>query len=384
MDVPIRFPSAAAVMQHAIALARRGLGFVEPNPPVGAVVVREVAGEYELIAEGWHERFGGPHAEVHALDRAGEAARGATLFVTLEPCCHHGKTPPCSRAVIESGIAKVCVGTPDPAAHVDGGGIRELEAAGIDVTVGVEGAEAAALVAPFVMLETSGRPWVHAKWAMTLDGRIATRTGHSQWISGEESRAVVHELRARMDAVVVGAGTARTDDPSLAARLPNGATPPRVAHRVVLDGSASLSLDSQLVRTAREVPVLVFATDAATEEKVAALVAAGVEVVRVDACESARSRPDVAVVLRDLGDRRFTNVLVEGGGQLLGSFFDAKLIDEVHVFVSPKLIGNGPVPVDGVGLSRIPSVPSLNRIRSERTGVDVYVNGHVDRSATET
>ncbi len=378
----MRFESPAAVMQHAIGLARRGLGFVEPNPAVGAVVVDERPGDpvaYELVAEGWHERFGGPHAEVHALQRAAERARGATLFVTLEPCCHEGKTPPCTRAVLAAGIAKVVVGTRDPAPHVDGGGIRALREAGVEVEIGVGGEDAAALVAPFVTLQTKGRPWVHAKWAMTLDGRIASRTGHSRWISGERSRRVVHDLRGRMDAVVVGAGTVRADDPLLTTRLPDDADPPRVATRVVLDGHASLPLDSQLVRTAPEVPCLLFATEAADPEAVAALSGRGVEVATVSASPGSPHRPSVRAVLAELGRRHFTNVLVEGGGTLLGSFSDAGLVDEVHAFVAPKLLGAGRSPVEGVGLPEVPRLPSLERLRVERLDDDVYWNGIVRR-----
>ena len=197
----MRFDSPAAVMQHALALARRGLGRVEPNPAVGAVLVND---RLECLGEGWHERFGGPHAEVQALNQAGSAAQGATLFVTLEPCCHFGKTPPCSQAVIAAGVRRVIAATTDPNPEVSGRGIEELSAAGIAVETGLLQREADALIAPFRKLTTAGRPWIIVKWAMTLDGKLAAKSGDSRWISNETSRRTVHELRGRMDAIVVG------------------------------------------------------------------------------------------------------------------------------------------------------------------------------------
>src|SRR5215217_9762955 len=209
-------------MRHALALAEKGRGFVEPNPMVGAVLL-DSAGQ--LAGEGWHQKFGGPHAEVFALAEAGDRARGGTLVVTLEPCCHHGKTPPCTDAVLKAGIARVVAAMADPFPKVAGGGLAILRGAGVDVSVGLCEVEAVALNAPYLKLLRTGRPWVHAKWAMTLDGKIATRTGDSKWISGEESRRRVHELRGRMDAIVVGRGTVVADDPLLTARPAGPRTP---------------------------------------------------------------------------------------------------------------------------------------------------------------
>ncbi|MCS6853005.1 MAG: bifunctional diaminohydroxyphosphoribosylaminopyrimidine deaminase/5-amino-6-(5-phosphoribosylamino)uracil reductase RibD, partial [Gemmataceae bacterium] len=219
--------SAAAWMARALELAERGRGHVEPNPLVGAVVVRDG----QIVGEGWHQRYGEAHAEVHALNAAGDAARGGTLFVTLEPCAHHGKTPPCTEAVVRAGIRKVVAAMLDPYCEVAGRGVAQLRAAGVEVELGVGEAEARRLNAPYLKLLTTGRPYVHAKWAMTLDGKIATGTGDSKWVSTEASRRRVHELRGRMDAIIVGRGTVRADDPQLTAR-PAG---PRVALRVVLD-----------------------------------------------------------------------------------------------------------------------------------------------------
>src|SRR5262245_52454147 len=240
-------------MRRALELAERGRGAVEPNPLVGAVLVRDGA----LVGEGWHQRYGGPHAEVHALAAAGPAARGATLHVTLEPCCHPGKTPPCTDAVLAAGVARVVAAMSDPFPRVAGGGLARLRAAGLEVEVGLCEAEACRLNAPYLKLLSRGRPWVHAKWAMTLDGKMATRTGDSKWIRGGGSRRLVHELRGRVDAVVVGLGTALADDPALTARPPG----PRVATRVVLDGRGALPGDLQVVRTAPETPTLIATTE---------------------------------------------------------------------------------------------------------------------------
>ncbi|MEX0700829.1 MAG: bifunctional diaminohydroxyphosphoribosylaminopyrimidine deaminase/5-amino-6-(5-phosphoribosylamino)uracil reductase RibD [Planctomycetales bacterium] len=357
-----------AVMRRALELASRGLGRVEPNPPVGAVIVDD---RWRLLGEGFHERFGGPHAEVAALRAAGERARGGTLFVTLEPCRHHGKTPPCTRAAIAAGVRRVVVAMEDPSPHAAGRGVAELRAAGIEVEVGLLRAAAARLAAPFIKRVSTGRPWVHAKWAMTLDGKIATRTGSSRWISNESSRAVVHALRGRMDAIIVGARTAERDDPLLTARPPG----PRVAARIVVDRDAALPLESQLVRSLEQAPLLVAASPAAPDENVQRLMDAGVEVLRFET-EASGAIP-IAALLDELGRREMTNVLVEGGGELLGAFFDAGEIDEAHVFIAPKLIGGraAVTPIAGTGLPEMPQLPSLDDPRIELLEGDVYVHG---------
>lgn len=350
-------------MRHALALAEKGRGFVEPNPMVGAVVL-DSAGQ--LVVEGWHQKFGGPHAEVFALAAAGERARGGTLLVTLEPCCHHGKTPPCTDAVLKAGIARVVAAMSDPFPKVAGGGLTILRNAGVEVSVGLCEAEAIALNEPYLKLLHTGRPWVHAKWAMSLDGKIATRTGHSKWISGEESRRRVHELRGRMDAIIVGRGTVVADDPLLTVR-PAGA---RVPARVVISGSGDLPEQCQLRATAREVPVIVY-TAAGQAARLAGWSADGVEVIELGV-------PDfLGTVLADLGRRRFTNVLIEGGAKLLGSVLDTNLADEFHVFIAPKLIGGSESlsPVGGVGVAQMPEALSLDRMTFAASGEDVYVHG---------
>lgn len=336
-----QFSSDEDVMRRAIELARQGIGYVEPNPAVGAVLVD---GDRNRLGEGWHQRFGEAHAEVRAFadfaarhpdsDEQKRLAESATLFVTLEPCCHSGKTPPCTDAVLASGVRRVVIGIRDPSPHVDGGGVAILRQAGIEVSVGLLEQDVRRLNAPFLKLLTTGLPYVHVKWAMTLDGKIATRTGSSQWISNEKSRAIVHELRGRMDAIIVGVGTARADDPSLTARPPG----PRTATRVVVDSTANLPADSQLVETATEIPVLVATLDCHPESRVSILRSKGVEVISPRATPDGirlfpkHMRPDLRSLLLELGSRGMTNVLIEGGGELLGTLFD--LDDEERMIIA--------------------------------------------------
>lgn len=363
-----QFAGPADVMRRALELAARGLGSVEPNPPVGAVLVDD---ELRCLGEGWHQRYGGPHAEVHALQAAGDAARGATLYVTLEPCCHYGKTPPCSQAVIAAGVRRVVAAMADPAPHVGGKGFAELRAAGIEVTVGLEETAARLLTAPFVCLMLDRRPWVHGKWAMTLDGKIATRTGHSQWISSAASRAVVHQLRGRMDAVLIGIGTALADDPLLTARPPG----PRTPARIVVDSQLRLPPAGQLAKSVDMGPVIVVTTSAADAKRADLLAEAGVEVLRLAA--GSDGRPDLTALLAELGRRRMTNLLVEGGSAIHGAFRDANLIDEVHAFIAPKLVGgaSAPSPIGGAGASEIPQTSSLQHVELQTLDGDVYLHG---------
>lgn len=349
-------------MARARELAERGRGAVEPNPLVGAVVVRDGV----MVGEGWHERYGEAHAEVNALARAGEAARGATLYVTLEPCCHHGKTPPCTDAVLRAGISRVVAAMSDPFPQVAGRGAELLRAAGVAVEVGEGEAEARRLNAPYLKLLVHKRPYVHLKWAMTLDGKIATRSGDSKWISNESSRRRAHELRGRVDAVIVGIGTALADDPLLTARPPG----PRVATRVVLDSQARLPRSSRLAQTARDVPVII-ATAGAPAEALAAL---GCEALPLPARDG---RPSVTALLDELGRRRMTNVLVEGGAGVLGSFLDAGEADEAHVFVAPVLVGGeqARTPVGGHGVERLAEALRLVEWGTEALDGDLYLHG---------
>jgi diaminohydroxyphosphoribosylaminopyrimidine deaminase / 5-amino-6-(5-phosphoribosylamino)uracil reductase len=355
-----------AFMTRALALAARGRGSVEPNPMVGAVVVRDGT----IVGEGFHERFGQAHAEVNALRQAGEAARGSTLYVTLEPCSHFGKTPPCTEAVIGAGVRRVVAAMLDPFPQVAGQGAARLREAGIVVEVGTGEAEARRLNAPYLKRLRTGRPWVLAKWAMTLDGKIATRTGQSKWITGAAARARGHELRGRMDAIVIGRGTLLADDPLLTARPPG----PRTATRVVLTATADAIPEScRLIDSVHEAPVLVL-TRPEVVDRLASWSARGAEVVALPASSGG---VDVQAALTELGRRGMTNVLLEGGGGLLGSFLDAGEIDEMHTFVAPLVVGGAasPSPVGGAGIADLVSALRLDDWTADRLGDDLYVHG---------
>ena len=386
----MQFPDRPSVMRRALELAAQGQGFVEPNPMVGAVLVDD---QLQLLGEGFHQKFGGAHAEIEAIRDAesrgnGERLKSATLFVSLEPCCHFGKTPPCTQAILAVGIRKVVVGRTDPAPQVNGGGIAELRAAGVEVEVGLLEAEAKRLTAPFAKRVMTGRPYVIGKWAMTWDGKIATRTGDSQWISNAASRAVVHQLRSRVDAVIVGAETARQDDPLLTARPPGA----RVATRVVLDSIASVRSDSKLVQTIAQAPLLIVSGPDTPTDNIARLRAAGAEVCVlgadvVAAGKQAASAKEIKQIrqvdpqqlLAELGRRGMTNVLIEGGGAILGAFADLNLLDEVHLFLGPKLIGGqaAPSPISGLGCSTITQALSLEDVQVEVLDGDVHLSGCV-------
>jgi diaminohydroxyphosphoribosylaminopyrimidine deaminase/5-amino-6-(5-phosphoribosylamino)uracil reductase len=356
------------MMRHALSLASQGKGAVEPNPMVGAVLVKD----HKIIAEGWHQRFGGPHAEVHAILQAGEASKGSTLYVTLEPCCHQGKTPPCTEAIINSGIKRVVAAGPDPFPPVNGQGLEQLQKAGIEYVVGIGQTEAEELNAPYFKLVRINLPYVTAKWAMTIDGRIATANFESKWITGEASRALTHELRGRMDAVVVGIGTVLADDPLLTAR-PAG---PRQALRIVLDSQLRLPMTSQLIRTIAECPLMVCYQRNNHAEKCAALEKLGCECFAVNA----RTRPEaIRELFIELGRRRLTNVLVEGGATVLGACFDAGLVDEVWTFIAPKWIGatDARPAVSGTGVTSMAEAGRLRHVSIRPLGDEVLIRGRV-------
>jgi len=337
---------------RALRLAALGRGCVEPNPMVGCVLVKDG----QLIGEGYHHRFGGPHAEVEALRSLSNLslACGATAYVTLEPCCHTGKTPPCSDALITARVGRVVVALRDPFPPVNGGGLAQLAAAPIAVEVGVCETEAAQLVAPYLKRLRTGRPWVIAKWAMTLDGRIATVSGDSQWISGEVSRAEVHRLRGVVDAIVIGGGTAAVDDPILTARPPG----PRVATRIVVASNRMPSPECQLIRTIDQAPVIIAIAHQVYEASVEPLAAAGAEIIR---CSSSNHVDMVGELLDELGRRQMTNILIEGGGGLLGSFLSAGEIDEVHTYIATKVVGGyeSPGPIGGGGIAKLADSPQF-------------------------
>jgi diaminohydroxyphosphoribosylaminopyrimidine deaminase / 5-amino-6-(5-phosphoribosylamino)uracil reductase len=365
-----------AHLSRAIELAGRGWGTVKPNPLVGAVVAR---GD-QVLGEGWHERFGGPHAEVNAIDACGDVdLREATLYVSLEPCCHTGKTPPCTDAILRAGIARVLVASDDPTEKAAGRGLGILRDEGVEVLLadGELAARARLINQPFRKHARIGRPWVLFKSAMTLDGKVATRAGDSQWISGEHSRELAHNWRASVDAVVVGIGTALADDPQLTAR-PEGvlAELPRQPRRVVFDSLARLPISSQLVSAVEKVPLTVVVSRAAARSDTDALEAAGVHVlVATGENEPARVRS----ALDQLGSEGITSILLEGGPHLAGAFLDAGEIDETRLFLAPLLLGGRTArdPLEGEGVERIAEAQRALTFECERVGEDLLVSARL-------
>jgi diaminohydroxyphosphoribosylaminopyrimidine deaminase/5-amino-6-(5-phosphoribosylamino)uracil reductase len=364
-------------MLEAVAEAELGRGRTHPNPVVGALVVSKG----EVIARGHHAKAGGPHAEVVALREAGERARGADLYVTLEPCDHHGRTPPCTEAVLASGVRRVVIGSVDPNPLVHGRGIRRLRAAGLRVDVGVLRDACDAANEMWFKFITRKLPWVMLKAAVTLDGKIATRSGDSRWVSGRESRLLGHVLRDEMDAVLIGVGTALADDPRLTARLPRmvrgpgraaAGVAPRDPVRVVVDSTARLPPAARLLRQRSSAPTLVACTLRAPPARIAALERAGAEIVR---CRADRAgRVDLTDLLRRLAGRGLTSVMVEGGARIHGSFLERRLWDEVYLFVAPKLAGEGGLTWAGFqGPSRMGEAPAARIVDSSRLGDDLLV-----------
>jgi len=365
---PITFTERDAQhLQRALELAAQARGRTSPNPLVGAVIVKDG----RTIGEGLHDAAGAPHAERAALKACSEDPAGATLYVSMEPCAHHGRTPPCTDAIVEAGIARVVIAGDDPSARAAGRGPGILRDEGIEVELASgEAAEAARqLNQPFRKHARSGRPLVTFKSAMTLDGKVATHTGDSQWISGEASRARAHRWRAEADAVAVGIGTANADDPLLTARLEGVHRHPR---RVVFDSEASLSLSSQLVRGAVEVPVTLVCSRAAKRARSEAREAAGVDIlVATGENEAARVRS----ALDALGELEITSLLLEGGPRLAGAFFDADEIDELRLFVAPLVAGgrDARAPLEGVGVAAIDKARRALQTSVERIEDDLLI-----------
>lgn len=363
-------------MRHAIALAQRGQGCVEPNPMVGCVIVRHG----EVLGQGYHMRYGGKHAEIEAIDACGAAElSGSTFYVTLEPCTHHGKTPPCLDRVLAAAPRRVVIGLADPFPAVAGRGIAALQAAGVDVCVGVQSNACRALLAPYLKRQLHQRPWVIAKWAMTLDGRLATASGESQWITGDRARAHAHAVRGRVDAIAVGIGTALADDPQLTAR-PSSV---RLATRIVFDRQGRLPVSSRLIATIDQAPVLVVVGPHADASRVEALRRCGVEVLATDSDDETVA---FDTVFRELAIRGMTNVLVDGGPRLQGSLIDAGQVDEIHSYIGAQLFG-GPAthaPNLGRGIQAIAAAQRFAIQHSEIVGEDLFLSAIHHRVLAES
>ncbi len=355
-------------MKRAIELARAAVGRNSPNPSVGAVVVKDG----RIVGEGATLPPGEGHAEWVALRQAGDAARGADLYTTLEPCCYEGKTPPCTDAILAAGVKRVYASIPDPNPKINGRGVSQLREAGVEVQLGQEAREAGEMYEGFAKFITTGLPFVTAKYAMSLDGKIATFEGDSQWITGTESRRLVHQRRRASDAIMVGINTVLRDNPRLTARDDGNSGMGRQPLRVVVDGEGRTPSSAAMLR---EPGKTLIATCRASEESTVGLMGAGAEVVSFPEIDG---YVDLEALLQELGRREVVNLLVEGGGTLMGSLFDQGLVDKAWAFIAPKIVGGRDAlsPVEGRGVGLISRAMSLRCPRVERLGDDVLVTGY--------
>jgi len=360
-----------AFMRQALRLAARARGRTSPNPMVGAVIVRDGL----VVGKGYHPHAGAPHAEVFALDQAGQRARGATLYVNLEPCSHHGRTPPCAEAIQEAGVSRVVAAIEDPNPLVSGKGLALLRQAGIQVEVGVCAQEARQLNEAFLTYITRKRPFVILKYAMTLDGKIATASGDARWVTGEKARAYVHRLRGEADAILVGIGTVLKDDPELTARRRNDKNP----IRIILDSQARIPTEARVLQTISQAPTWIVTTSKASMDRIEALHACGAAVLVVE--EDTQGRVDWHSLLRTLGEREIVSLLVEGGGTVHASALEAGVGDKVLAFIAPRIIGGtmAPTPVEGKGIDRMAEAIPLTDISIRRLGGDLLVQGYLRR-----
>lgn len=354
-------------MREALELAERGTGFVSPNPMVGAVIVKEGV----IIGRGYHKAYGSLHAERDALQNCEQDPKGATMFVTLEPCCHYGKQPPCTEAIAEAGIARVVVGSHDPNPNVAGKGIEYLWEKGIRVDTGLLEAECDALNEVFLHFVQNETPYVVLKYAMTMDGKIATAMGESKWITGEAARVRAHEDRHRYSAIMAGVGTVLADDPLLTCRVAGGKNPVRI----LCDTSLRTPLTSQIVQTAREVPTI-FAIHEASDEKIKAFTDAGCEIIRLPLKGQSI---DLPALMRELGARKIDSVLVEGGATLNGSVLSAGIVNKVQTYLAPKLFGGerAKTPIGGAGIPRIADAVLLTKPKITFYGDDILIESEV-------
>ncbi len=352
----------------ALKLARRGLGWTSPNPMVGAVLAKGG----QIIGQGYHRRFGGSHAEINALKNASSDPSGATLYVTLEPCCHYGKTPPCVDAIIKNKIKKVVIGTLDPNPQVSDKSVKILTEHGIETRVGVLEAECRKLNEAHFKYMTTGRPLVTLKFAQTLDGRIATASGDSRWVSSEAFRKMAHRLRAVNDAVLVGIDTVLADNPQLTVRLVRGRNPARI----ILDSRLRIPLDGEIIRTRRAASVIIATTAQADREKISRLRELGIEILEVNPDKSGGI--DLKHLLQELGQRNISSLLVEGGGKVITSFLRQKLADRVVIAMAPKILGKGIDAVGELNIGRLNQTLKLTFQKISRAGEDIVIEAKVD------
>ena len=357
-------------MERALALASKARGRTSPNPLVGAVIVRDG----EIVGEGYHQKAGDAHAEIHALNQARELAEGATMYVTLEPCCHRGRTPPCTESVIRAKLADVFVAMEDPNPQVAGNGIRQLQEAGIRVQVGLCKAESQRLNEVFIKYITTKCPFVILKSAISLDGKIATASGESQWITSEASRLKGHEIRSQVDAILVGIGTVLQDNPSLTTRLPERTNEDPI--RVVVDSRGRIPLGAKVFNPDSNARTLIAVTENAAPEKSEALKSAGADVLIVD---EVKGRVCLKTLMRELGRREITSVLIEGGGEINATALQAGIVDKLMFFIAPKLIGGKDAPgsIGGIGIARLAEAPELRDVKIAQIGVDFLIEGYL-------
>ena len=357
-------------MRLALNLASKGEGQTNPNPVVGAVVVKSG----EVVAKAYHKKAGLPHAEIIALRKAGAMARGADLYVNLEPCCHHGRTPPCTEAIIAAGIKKVILGIRDPNKLVSGRGIRFLRKKGVEVVVGVLRRDCEKINESFIKYITTGRPWVILKSAFSLDGKIATRTGDSRWITGPQARAYAHRLRSKVDAVLVGAETVRLDDPQLTVRpKKKGVQNPT---RIVVAGENTISTSAKIFNNAHNERVIYAATATLSLSQKKKIQGIGVEVVII---KRKKDKVDLSLLMDKLGDMEMSSVMIEGGSEISGTAFKEKLVDKVIYFLAPKIIGgkNAPGPIGGQGIAKLKEFVKVKEMSVARLGNDLVIEGNI-------
>ena len=359
-------------MALALELAEKGRGNVEPNPMVGAVLVKDGG----IVGRGYHQVFGGAHAEINAIKEGGTNCRGAALYISMEPCAHYGKTAPCVDAIIKAGIKKVVTAVFDPNPITSGKGIQKLKGAGIEVVMGVMETQARRLNAPFFKLMQQGLPYITVKWAMSVDGKIATRTGESKWITSEESRKYVHKIRGQMDGILVGINTVVRDNPLLTCRIEGGQNP----KRIVVDSNAVLPINSRLLSTINEGEIIVAVSKNAQRNRIEKLEQMGCKIVQT---EDINDRVDLHELFWRLGEMELTNILVEGGSRVITSVIEDRLADRVMVFVAPIIIGGAGAksPVLGTGINKISEAAEIDEIEIKRFSNDIVIEGTLKYSS---